>query len=64
VKSYVTEVCIEDDMFECAAIVRASDEVTAEITLKSGIHTAASWHELSKAIYDAIKLLELESDGK
>jgi nitrogen fixation protein len=63
-KSYVTEVCIEDDLKECAVIVKTNDEATAEITLKNGIHTAASWHELSTAIYDAIKLLELESDEK
>jgi hypothetical protein len=62
-KSYVTEVCIDDE-FGCAAIVKTNDEATAEITLKSGIHTAASWHELSKAIHDAIKLLGLESDEK
>ncbi len=63
-KSYVTEVFIEDEFKECAAIVRVFEEAAAQIELKNGLHTAASWHELSKAIYDAIKLLELESDGK
>jgi hypothetical protein len=54
-KNYVTQISIEDDESQITvAVVKIFDEVTAEINLIEPVHTAKSWAELSKHIYDAI----------
>ena len=60
-KLYTTKVeCVDEDMQEGIFTVSAFDECTAEVILNETGHTLNSWKELSAAVEEAIKRLELK----
>lgn len=60
-KSYITQIEIEDSAKDHIATVKTFDEASAEVTLKGGLFTPKSWLEFSDAVTNAIKQLELDA---